>query len=99
MAMPKGNQGKEGQGTMTREEKANAIIDAIKVLPKSGYGKYHFNEELVKIIDRVMGYEEYKFPHGRFQSKEIAKVAEIIRRMEAKGIISKSKSGTMFKLN
>ena len=81
------------------KEKANEILTAIAKLPASGYGKYHFNEELVKIIDRVMGYEEYKFPHGRFQSKEIAKVAEIIRRMEERKLIIKSKSGTMFKLN
>lgn len=81
------------------KEKSNEILTAIAKLPASGYGKYHFNEELVKIIDRVMGYEEYKFQHGRFQSKEIAKVAEIIRRMEERKLIIKSKSGTMFKLN
>lgn len=97
MALPKGNQGKEGLRTM--KEKMNEILEAIAKLPCSGYGSYHFNEDLIHIIDKVMGYEEYKFSHGRFQSSQMAKVAEIIRRMEGHGIIKKSKSGSMFRVN
>ncbi len=81
------------------KEKTNKILEEIAELPCTGYGLYYFCEDLVHIIDKVMGYEEYKFQHGRFQSSQMAKVAEIIRRMEARSIIKKSKNGRMFKID
>lgn len=83
---------------MSKSEKEISIITAIKALPNSGFGKYHYQEELTKIIDKVMGYGEVTFPSGRFTSNEIGKVSEIVRRMVEKKIIAFSKSGTMFKL-
>lgn len=80
-------------------ERALEILKRIEKLPNSSYGDYHYIEELIHIIDKVMGYEENHFSHRRWNSSEPQKVAEIIRRMVSRNLIIKSKSGTMFKLN
>lgn len=80
------------------KEHEQRIIDEMKSLSSTGYGDYQFGETIVRVIDKVMGFEEYHFSHGRFASKEPEKVSGIIREMIEKGILIKSKSGTMYKL-
>lgn len=85
--------------TTTRSEKEQAIIAAIKMLPKSAYGEYHYREELRMIIAKVMDYKICRFRGGTwtiagFENPEKVKI--IIKKMEAKGIIKFSKNRNMF---
>lgn len=84
----------------TKNEKEQAIIGAIKSLPKSRYGEYHYYEELKMIVARVMGYKIVHFSRGRwniagFENPEKART--IMKNMEKKGLIKFSKNGTMFR--
>ena len=84
----------------SRSEKEQAIIGAIKKLPKSVYGDYHYNEELKMIVAKAMGYEIVHFSRGLwniagFENPKKARI--IMKNMEKKGIIKFSKNGTMFR--
>jgi len=83
---------------MKKQEAANAIINEIRALPKGRWGGYQPQELLVNIIDKVMGYDEYRLMSGRTMTKEPEKVHEIIRRMTERKIIIWAKNSAMFKL-
>ena len=86
---------------MTKLEKEQAIINGIKQLPFTQYGEYHSLDDLCDIISRVMGFTSRRIHWDRpvWNYQETEKLWTIIDRMESKNVISRSKSGTMFKLN
>lgn len=84
---------------MTKKEQE--LINACRNLPKSGYGNYHYGEELVEVVGKVMGYRIIHFSRGRctIANEDFDKFLAIKKGMREKGIISWSKSGSMWKLN
>lgn len=48
-----------GANAMTKKEQE--LINACRNLPKSVYGNYHYGEELVEVIGKVMGYRIIHF--------------------------------------
>ena len=87
---------------MTKTEMEARIIDGLRNAPspeKYG-GEYKYYQWLPNVISKVMGYRIIHDWFGnRFDTiEEKRNVEEIIRRMEANGIIKMSKSGKMFRL-
>lgn len=84
---------------MTKKEQE--IINACRSLPKSGYGDYHYGEELQAIIAKAMGYRVIHFSRGRSQvaRDDFWNYMAILKGMKKRGIISWSKNGSMWKLN
>lgn len=85
---------------MTKLEKEQAIINGIKNLPVSQYGEYHSFDELYDIISEVMGFTSRRIHWDRpvWNYQETEMLWTIVERMEAKNVITRSKSGHMFKL-
>lgn len=87
---------------MTKHEKEQKIIQMVKLLPDTNYGEYKTMQGLKRAIAYVMDYSTSTFRNGDMiinNDEEKALTNEIIRRMQNRGIIRISKSGTMFKLN
>lgn len=87
---------------MTKQEKEQKIIRLTRLIPETEYGEYKTVQSLKRVIALVMNYETTTFRNGDMiinSDEEKALTNEIIRRMQNRGIIKISKSGSMFKLN